>query len=287
MSYLLDRPDSSFEPKQRRFLQSWQTQLEKLGNVVISLSKQVTAAATAATPAPAPTSSSDGVQGTLGQAAQPQQAQASFVASLPPTTDVLSQTDTLVSLNDTLYRYNDTTQAYVNQGAAKMSSATSVTASADTTANQDLMSWTATAGQLNLVGKRVKITAAGVYSTHAGQTPTLTFGLYVGSTALITWTPIVTSGGASGLSWSFDADIVVATAGASGALQVTGRCSATPGTTPGQAVTTALGANTAPITGIDLSGDTALTIQTAVSFSTNVVASNSCTQLSQVVEVTN
>lgn len=287
MSLVLPKPFASGNPAVDRTLKDWHLELEKAirqqsNHIKQAISNLAQPQQTAAEQRSISTGQK-GVQNQIGQTSQPQQAQASYVTTLPPSTDPKSQTDTLVSFYDSLYRWDDPSQSWVNQGLGKSVNITSVTASANSTGEQNLMSFAAAAGLLNTLNRTLIIEAAGTYTTPAGQTPVLHFSLSIGGTNIITWAPITTSASATNMPWLFRAILSTAVVGSSGELLVTGWGGAVAGTSAPQPATISFGTNTGPSSAFDLTS--ALTIQTTVRFSTNAVSSNSCTQLSEVVEV--
>jgi hypothetical protein len=124
-----------------------------------------------------------------------------------------------------------------------------------------LISVTTQAGELNKVGRWVRIVARGFFST--GATPgTLAVSLKIGATTLATQS-VSPAANAPNAAWFIEADVMVQTAGVTGALEVQSN-------TAFQNVAVNSQFNTATITGIDVTG--------AVTF--NIVATPSQTTTS-------
>lgn len=86
---------------------------------------------------------------------------------------------------------------------------TDVTANANSTAQQNLMSISVAADALNDPVKVLRLYGAGLYSTQVGQTPTYRFRINAnGPTTLVDWTSAATTAATSNGFWQFTAYIV-------------------------------------------------------------------------------
>jgi len=167
---------------------------------------------------------------------------------------------------------------------------TTVTVSANTTSDQNLMNLTIPAGQFNVVGRYSIIKAAGTYTTPGAQTPTLTFKVKLCTVSgcasgtvitAATWTTAATTPSSTTIPWALDVTMGTVTTGASGTIEAHGLSYAVLGTTATATLsTTATGDireanNVAPSSAVDLTAQ--LFLQFTIAFSTGS-ASNSCTQ---------
>lgn len=108
-----------------------------------------------------------------------------------------------------------------------------VTVNANTTSDQTLMSCALEAGLLNLLGRTMRVSAKGVYTTAASSTAQLTLKIKLctvsgcGSGTVITpisiQTAALSSVTASNEPWSLNSDLITQTAGASSAYEASGR----------------------------------------------------------------
>ncbi|MGH9671446.1 MAG: hypothetical protein ACRD3A_15185 [Terriglobales bacterium] len=165
-----------------------------------------------------------------------------------------------------------------------LSSASVVTANSNTTADQNLMSLSLPAGALNTAGRFAIISGAGLYSTAAGQTPTLTFKVKLctvsgcGSGTVLTlasWTTAATTASASNMPWKVNLWLGTVSTGATGTVEGHGQSTATLGTTAGAAAEVRNDTVTAASSAIDLTA--ALFLQFTVATSTGS-PSNSISQ---------
>ena len=143
---------------------------------------------------------------------------------------------------------------------------TPVTVSADLLTDQNLLSFPIPAGALNTVGRTLRISGAGLYTTRAGQTPIVTVKVKLGSLTLLSWACAATSAAATGMPWNFAVVITPAVVGASGTLEAHGNLVFNLGTTPGVDSNIIPDTNTATIGTIDLAA--AQTLQITIAFST-------------------
>ncbi len=143
---------------------------------------------------------------------------------------------------------------------------TPVTVSADLLTDQSLLSFPIPAGALNTVGRTLRISGAGLYTTRAGQTPVVTVKVKLGSLTLLSWASAATTAAATDMPWNFAIDITTAVVGASGTLEAHGNLVFNLGTTPGVDSNVVPDTNTATIGTIDLA--TAQTLQITIAFST-------------------
>ncbi len=143
---------------------------------------------------------------------------------------------------------------------------TPVTVSADLLTDQSLLSFPIPAGALNTVGRTLRISGAGLYTTQAGQTPVVTVKVKLGSLTLLSWASAATSAAAADMPWNFAVDITTAVVGASGTLEAHGNLVFNLGTTPGVDSNIIPDTNTATIGTVDLAA--AQTLQITIAFST-------------------
>lgn len=163
---------------------------------------------------------------------------------------------------------------------------TPVTATANTTSDQALMELAMSAGFLNSSGQPFYINGAGIYTTPAGQTPTLTFKIKLctvsgcGSGTVVTLASIVSTATLASVTnnnWNVHAVAITTTTGASGNLEVHGPLTVDLGSLTTSEDSVFGDTNTAVSSNIDLTA--ALFIDFTVATSTGS-ASNSITQRS-------
>lgn len=143
---------------------------------------------------------------------------------------------------------------------------TPVTVSANSVAAQNLMSLTVPAGALSAIGRTVRIAGAGVYTTQAGQTPTITITVKLGALPLAVWTSSATTASATDMPFNFFLDLTSVTLGVSATMEAHGNMIFNLGTTAGVDSEIYPDTNTAVLSSVDLTG--ALILQVTVTFST-------------------
>jgi hypothetical protein len=155
---------------------------------------------------------------------------------------------------------------------------TPVTVNAASTADQNLQAINIATGDFNSTFRTVHVWGAGVFSTDAVATPTLTFKLKLGPTVLVTITSGAADAGKTNAPWNFDIWFTVVTAGSGGVVEAHGRVmiDLTTSFLRGYADT-----NTGTVSTIDFTA--ALTLQATVAFSV-ADADNACTMRQMVVE---
>lgn len=106
-----------------------------------------------------------------------------------------------------------------------------VTDNNNVTTDQLLMAIPTTTGILNTAGKTFRVTGSGVYTTGAGQTPTLTFKIKLcrqndcgGGTAttIASWTTAAATASSTNFPWRVTADVTTATTGSAGTVECHG-----------------------------------------------------------------
>jgi hypothetical protein len=110
---------------------------------------------------------------------------------------------------------------------------TPVTASANSTSDQDLMTFTFGTADLNDVGKTVHVHAAGTYLTRAGQTPTIRFRIFMDGVQILNWQCNATTAATTDNHWEIDAWFVVTAGGVNGTVEAHGKATVTLGTVGG------------------------------------------------------
>ncbi len=145
------------------------------------------------------------------------------------------------------------------------------------------MAVTIPANQFNVVGRTLKVWLAGVYSTPAASTATITLKLKLctvsgcGSGTVITlgtWTSSANPGTVTNNEWNVQADISTQTAGSSSVYESHGNMVIDLGATPGLADSIFSDTNTAVSSAIDSTGN--LFLQSTIAFSA-ASGSNSAT----------
>lgn len=206
------------------------------------------------------------VEALPGQLSQPQIPYAPIVLSLPELGDPQSQNGSLVIFNNTLYQFDGRTSPgdwnpIMGSGGTVTSVAittpaglvvagspitttgtfaltsrnsnniTAVTKQANTTADQELMTYSLPASILSLGAQVIRITASGIYSTEAGETPLITIKIKLTSPVPTTITILTiqtfdpTTQSSVDSQWRLISEISVVSAGATGTLLVKGKLS--------------------------------------------------------------
>jgi hypothetical protein len=175
-----------------------------------------------------------------------------------------------------------------NNGVASFSGAwvntniSPVTVSANVNTAQNLMSASIPAGTLNRVGRSLRVWLAGVYSTPASSTSTITVAITLGGVTLLTiTTAALGSITATNDQFNVSAVLSVQTAGSSGVFESHGNLAIGLGAGNSVADTIYTDTNTAVSSAVNLT--TAETLQVTITFS-NASASNSATQRQMVLE---
>lgn len=116
---------------------------------------------------------------------------------------------------------------------------TNVTAVTDTnpTTATALQTTVIPAGTLNVVGKTISVTAAGVYTTDANTARTITIAGTLGAVSMFSFTTGATTASQTGFPWQLFMTMVVTTKGSSGVLTVNGQLAITLGSSIGGAQT--------------------------------------------------
>jgi len=152
------------------------------------------------------------------------------------------------------------------------------------TAATALMTQAIKAGALNVVGKYLYISGAGLYTTAAAQTPTITIAVTLGAVTLATWTSAATTASSTNFPWNFDLFLITQTKGSSGLLESHGIFNVTLGAAAAGAETSYNDVNTSTVGPIDLTA--AQTLSVTGLFSTGN-AGNSQSQRLLVIEQAN
>lgn len=160
---------------------------------------------------------------------------------------------------------------------------TPVTAT-DPNAEANLQTFALPAGVLNVVGKVLRFSTAGNYTTAGGQTPTIRIRAYLGSVAVIDMISAATTAAATTMPWKAEGIIVCSAVGASGTVEAHGSLFLTLGTTAAAAGAVYHDVVTAASSAIDLSAAQTFKL-TALMSSSN--AGNSVISRSQVLELAN
>lgn len=159
-------------------------------------------------------------------------------------------------------------------------SASPVTANANTVVKQNLMTFDVPANALNSVGKILRLKMSGSYSTQGGQTPVMAIRTSLNSA--IATEPFTTAllANSANYHWNGVLDLVVATAGSSALLEPLSTFAW------GSLVTTTEDASAlAQIGPVDTTNP--ITVLVSVSFSTNTNPSNVCVQRLMIAEILN
>lgn len=165
------------------------------------------------------------VQNFIGKLSEVQLGGAPVYTSTPPNGDPNLQDTALLIINEQLYRVDGTNDppVLIPLGTAVQEvNVTPVQVNANSTADQDLMSVDLPAGVLNRLGKVLHLTAAGLWTSQAGQTPLLRFRVFYGSTQLISIETNAVAAAKTNFAWSLEAFLVTASTGATGTLECYG-----------------------------------------------------------------
>ena len=171
----------------------------------------------------------------------------------------------------------------INLGGAIDVLTTPVTANANTTATQALGNYTIPAGLLNAAGKVLRVTAAGVYGTQAGQTPSLAITVSIGS-LVIFGVSYALAAGQFNHTWRIMFTMVVYTPGSAAIVDCAGTAlyQATGSTNSAAALVDTNSGNLSPV---DLT--IAEPLGFYCGFTTNTSPANTCIQRQLIVEVLN
>ena len=176
------------------------------------------------------------------------------------------------------------TSAYANIGGLSNSNTTAVTVNTDTTSDQSLMSYTVPAKMMNRAGRLMRVRGYGVYTTQAGQTPTVTIKVKLGAVTVASWVSAATTASQTNKPFNFDCDIVCASTGATGTVEAHGKTVIQIGSgTNGADSAVHSDTNTAASSAIDLTASNSL--QITATFSTSTSPANAATQRLMTVEV--
>ena len=258
------------------------------------------------------------VQSLLGKLAEPQIPYIPTGASVPSNSDPQSQDGALFRLSTTnvLYRFDASSEpgSWVALSGGTVTSVglslpigfsvtgspvtgsgtlavtskdsiniTTVTANANSTSDQNLMSYDIPANALNAGSRTIKISIKGIYTTRAGQTPTITFKLKLDGATIITFVSNTTTAAATDIPFEIEVYIICSSAGATGAAVAKGHLHFDDNATAGGNAKTHLDTNNVPLTSIDFTQ--VLTLQVTAQFSTQPATPfNSISQQLMIVE---
>jgi hypothetical protein len=134
------------------------------------------------------------------------------------------------------------------------------------TTAQGLLSFTFTAGALNVTGRKMRVKACVIYSTTAANVATLSFALVLGGVTLCTITTAATNTTASvNLPIYFEFELTVVSLGATATIESHGRVDANIGTAAAAAAATYLDTNTAVSAAVNLTAAATLSVTLAAS----------------------
>lgn len=173
----------------------------------------------------------------------------------PPSSSGINQFDTqavvLDAQNNHLYSSGLSRKLrLLHKTAVNLPAQTTLTA---ITTAQNLISQAFNAGELNVTGRKLRVTLYLIYSTNVGNVATLSFALTLGGVTLCTITTAATNTAASAnLPIKVEFELTVATLGASATIESHGRVDANIGTTAAAAVATYLDTNTAVSAAVNL-----------------------------------
>lgn len=176
------------------------------------------------------------------------------------------------------------TEAALTYARALDADTAAVTANANVTTDQNLIAYTVGAGTFNTLTKTLRMYGAGIYTTQAGETPTVRLRVFLGGVQILSWTSAATTASATDIAWSLDSWITVSTIGASGKVEAHGIATVTLGTTPGVAAAVYQDAITAASAAIDLTAAASLQVTGRFSTQPGAAPRNSITQRLLVVE---
>jgi len=241
-----------------------------------------------------------------GQLAQPQIPFAPVVDILPDLGDPQSQNGSLVIFNNMLYQFDGrvspgtwnpimgsggtvlsvglvapaefivsgspvTVSGNISLVSRNSNNISTITKQGNTTADQELMTYSLPANILALGAQCIRVTANGLYSTEAGQTPTITIKIKLTSPApttvtVLTITTAATTAASTNSQWRLISEISAASLGTTGTLLVKGRLIINLVNNPANLTTTYLDLNTVASGAIDLTSIEILSV--TASFST-------------------
>jgi len=177
----------------------------------------------------------------------------------------------------------------VTMGGVVYVSTAAITANANTTGRQNLSSAPIPAGLLNVVGKVMRVTVGGLYTTQAGQTPAFSLAVWLGTPIIFGVSTPALPAATSNAPWWIQFLATVITSGSSGAVDCFGaqlyETAASPSGVATSMINTLSSAGPIALGPIDLT--VAQTLQTGVFFTTNTSPANVCVQRQFVVEVLN
>lgn len=185
------------------------------------------------------------------------------VTNGPPSATGVNSYDTqavvLDAQNNHLYSSGTAKQLrLLHKTAVNLAAQTALTA---ITTAQTLLSQAFNAGELNVIGRRLRVTLWLIYSTTSTNVATLSFALTLGGVTLCTITTAATNTAASSnLPIKVEFDLNVVSLGASATLESHGRVDANIGTAAAAAVATYLDTNTAVSAAVNLLTAPTLTV---------------------------
>jgi hypothetical protein len=172
----------------------------------------------------------------------------------------------------------------INLGGAIYVMTSPITANLNTTAGQNLGVYTMPGGLLNALGKVLRGTIAGSYTTQAGQTPSLSLAVNCGSVQIFGITTPALVAGQSTCTWRAQWQFSVNTPGSAAMLDTYGV--AIYATTSGSNTANVLiDAKPNPVGPVDLTA--AEPIQVGIIFTTNTSPANICVEHQFILEVLN
>lgn len=169
-------------------------------------------------------------------------------------------------------------------GAWNNVSVSTVAVSANTTADQNLMSVSIPAGTLNRFQRSLKIHCAGVYSTPLGSTATVEIKVKLGTLVVLDIISSANPGSVTNNKWLIDGWITTQSSGATGALEASGTMTIDLGALTTSPDTIFADTNSATVGPIDLT--VAQTLQITIAFSA-ASASNVAVQRQMISETVN
>ncbi|MFZ1974737.1 MAG: hypothetical protein WAU89_17960 [Candidatus Acidiferrales bacterium] len=150
-----------------------------------------------------------------------------------------------------------------------------VTANANTTSDQDLMSIIVPANTLNSVGRTLRVKAKSVYSTPMSSTATITVKVQLGTLTLLTLVTSANAGSITNNGFLVEADITTQTAGSSAKFESSGKLEIDLGAAQSSVASVFVDSNSAVSSTLDITQNQ--TLQITIAFSAGS-ASNSATQ---------
>ena len=161
--------------------------------------------------------------------------------------------------------------------------ATPVTANANVTTDQTLMTFAFGTGELDTLAKAVHVYAAGVYTTQAGQTPTIRFRLFMDAVQILNWQCNATTASATDMNWELSVWFIITTTGAAGNVEAHGNAIVALGTVGGMLAETYLDTINTVSGGFGVNGAPVLAVKARFSTQPGAAPRNSITQRALIV----